>query len=94
MRYYSRSPHVIWDTVDGVMRLCDTRNAEFFEINATAALIWSGCEERTLDDLASILETTFPDQDGAAMAADTNNILASLVQIGLLDIREERCRSE
>jgi hypothetical protein len=89
MRRHTRSRHVIWDTVDGITRLCDTRNGEFFEINATAALIWSLCEDRTTHDLAASLGATFPDHDKDSIAADTANILFSLAQSGLLDIRED-----
>jgi hypothetical protein len=89
LRYYTRYSHVIWDTVDGVTRLCNTRTVEFFELNKTAALIWLMCEHKSQDELASILANAFPNQERASIEIDGENVLASFVQNGLLELTEQ-----
>jgi Coenzyme PQQ synthesis protein D (PqqD) len=90
-RYYNRDPDVIWDTIDGITRLCDARSGMFFEVNGTAALIWRACEQKTFDELASTLHQAFPDQDKKRLEFDTEKVVAEFVRNGLVAVYEPSC---
>ena len=82
-----RKPQVIWDEVDGVMVLCHTDSAEFFELNSTGAVIWSVCDGRTTDEVVNQLREAYPEKERQRLAADVRSLIRSLEEAGLVEIQ-------
>ena len=80
-----RNPQVIWDVVDDVMVLCHTGSGEFFDLNETAAFLWSICEDRSMEDLMQSLRAEYPDVDGELIDADCRELIASLEENDFLE---------
>lgn len=85
----SRAPGVFWDVVDGWVTVCEPGSGEVYRLNATAGYLWEGCDEASVDGLATRLAAVFPDQDGAAVAADTRRFVAAMRDKGLLRVDSE-----
>jgi len=84
-----RDPQVIWDEVDGVLVLCHTDSAEFFELNPTGAVVWSVCEGRTTDEVVNQLREAYPNQEGQRLAVDVRSLIRSLEEAGLVEIKRD-----
>jgi len=82
-----RSPQVIWDVVDGVMVLCHTDSAEFFELNPTGAIVWSVCDENIIDDVVERLQEAYPSEDHERLTADVWDLIRSLQEAGLVQLQ-------
>jgi hypothetical protein len=79
-----RNPQVVWDVVDGVMVLFHTGAGEFFDLNFTAAFVWSACEDCSMEDLMQSLREEYPEVDRELIEADCRELIASLEENGLL----------
>jgi Coenzyme PQQ synthesis protein D (PqqD) len=89
-----RDPAVLWDVVDGVVTLCDTRSGEVFELNGTAGLLWSRCENTAPEALVALLVALYPTQDVARLHADVESLVLQLTAAALLqDDRTATCQS-
>lgn len=89
MNRISRNPLVIWDVVDGQTVLCHTDSAEFSQLNPTGALVWSVCEDVTIEDIVERLQAVYHNEDRERLAADVRSFILSLEEAGLLEIRND-----
>jgi hypothetical protein len=71
---------VIWDVVDGVTVVCDTGTGEFFEMNATAGLIWTLCGDRyEVDGMVERVRTAYPNEEPGRIRRDVEEVLKLLI---------------
>lgn len=84
----SRVPGAFWDVVDGTTIVCQPTSGELYTLNATATFLWGACDDASAESLTARLLTAFPDQDAAALTADADRFLGSLLDKGLLVVDE------
>lgn len=85
MTNVSINPEVIWDEVDGVLRLCHTGRVEYFDLDETGAAIWKECAEQTsVDNIVLELKKNYPDEDTAELSSEVELFVQSLEDANLL----------
>jgi hypothetical protein len=84
-----RNPRVIWDLVDGAMKLCDLDSGEFYDLNDTGAVIWAVCEDSHEAILARMREK-YPGQPADAIDAAVRDFLQALESKGLISLHDEQ----
>ena len=80
-----RNPNVVWDVVDGVTVLCHTGSGDLFDLNVTAAFVWTTCERRSIQDLVEALREEYPDVSREILEADCRDLIASFEENDLLE---------
>ena len=80
----SRAADIIWDEVDGRVVICDTVKNVFFELNASACLLWHAVESRTSGEIEDYLQGVYPEIDAAVIATDVRNLVTEFLASGLL----------
>ena len=80
------APGVKMTTAGGGAILLDTRAGLLFDLNATAALVWSALEGRAPEQIARIVHQRFPGQAHDVILAHVRSCLADLATRRLIVI--------
>lgn len=82
---YRRPDHVIWDNVDGGLRLCHLHTGSVYELNRTAALLWDVVDGRETEELFAAIVNAFPAVDQDEIRRDVTELIGCLQGYGLLE---------
>jgi hypothetical protein len=79
-------PHVLWDTVDETVVLCNTDTVEFYELNPVGAYLWRACNGVDLEEIIGVLTNRYSQIDPAKIASDVRSYLTALIEANLLRV--------
>jgi hypothetical protein len=75
----------MWDVVDGVTVVCDIETGEIFEMNPTAALIWTLCgDQYEVDGIVERVQMVYPNEEPSRIRRDVEEALQLLMRHGIV----------
>jgi hypothetical protein len=74
---------VIADKVDNTTMLCETTAVAFFRLNKTGAEIWEVCDNRSMDEIVSLVAKIYPKIKRAVLRSEVEQFVRSLSEAGL-----------
>lgn len=91
MKTFSHNAEIIFDDVDGVLTLCDTRTSEFFMLNEVGSMIWRVCdEEKEVGEIVERIREAYPEESPEALLREVDEFVVELAEAGLLVAKEDR----
>ena len=84
-RRYRRADGIAERKIDDQIFLIGARNQSLFHLNALAAATWNLLEEPlTIDEVAGIIQSAFPDMPADAISSDVEKLIKRLVANNLV----------
>ena len=75
----------MWDVVDGVTVVCDIESGEIFEMNPTAALIWTLCgDQYGVDGIIERVQRVYTNEEPNRIKRDVEETLKLLMSYGII----------
>ncbi|MEY2450913.1 MAG: hypothetical protein QOD92_487 [Acidimicrobiaceae bacterium] len=90
---WQRSPHVVYEVVDGQAVLVDPEGVELITLNAVGTVVWEELDgEREAADLAADLLARFEGVTRSQLETDIAEFLSEVDAVGLVSRRDDVAR--
>ena len=77
---------MLWQRVDGVVTVCDTRSGELYDLNPIAGSLWSVINGTTRDELVELMAAQHSGEARETLRAYVDSLLVLLQGSGLITV--------